>query len=329
MSARPQALFIEENKLALFGTTFQNSLPFTFVLIYDITNRGIPVKEREYLFEGTYFDGRKTRDGYVYLLSTLPIRPLVTPRYDVGEGLNEIPLSSVFVHQDSYAKPLYINIISFDLRVPNPAKTKMITIITESVHKVYMTSNHIYFTYPKKINSLSYTVIHKIFVWKTYIIPFADATVLGSINNQFDLDEFGGFILRVAVTSQYPGLTTISVYAMNYFLKGIGTLQHILLGFSIRSTRYVERKLYIGTNLGPFVVISFRSHFSPFIAGSLPLRGFSRYLFPYNDDFIFSFGRSHSDNTGLKIWVISVENPLSPKEVGSFELDEKYAGSSA
>ena len=189
----------------------------------------------------------------------------------------------------------------------------MITIITESVHKVYMTTNHIYFTYPKNINLLPYTVIHKIFVWKTNIIPFADTTILGTINNQFDLDEFGGFILRVTTTSQFPGLTTISVYSLNYFLRRIGTLQHILLGFSVRSTRYVERNLYIGTNLGPFVIVSFRSHFTPFIAGSLPLSGFSRYLFPYNDDFIFSFGRSNLNNIGLKVWVISVENPLSPK----------------
>jgi len=50
---------------------------------------------------------------------------------------------------------------------------------------------------------------------------------------------------------------------------------------SITSTRFDERTLYIGTDNGPFIVVAFPSHYFPQILGTVPLDGFSRFIFPY------------------------------------------------
>lgn len=95
-----------------------------------------------------------------------------------------------------------------------------------------MTAGHVYFIYEKILTrpidgaELDYTIIHKVFVFKTYIIPFADARVRGSIVNQFNMDEYSGFILRIATTNEKSTLpySSINVFTLNYHLNIIGRL---------------------------------------------------------------------------------------------------------
>lgn len=208
----------------------------------------------------------------------------------------------------------------------------MVSVITDSINNIYMSTNHIYFSYNQEINGEDYTVIHKVFVWRTYIIPFADAKIKGTINDQFSLDEFAGFVLRVALTNENDPLNGINVYAMDYFLRPMGQLNGIYKQHKIRSTRFVGRKLYIGTDVGPFIVVSFYTHYYPRVLGYLNLSGFSRFIYPYNENIMLSFGRnsdSDSNNNGLNIWLIEVSNPNSPRELGFFNLNERFLGSVA
>ena len=46
-------------------------------------------------------------------------------------------------------------------------------------------------------------MLHKVFVFEEFIIPFADGSVSGYINNQFSMDEHEG-ILRVTTTENQP-----------------------------------------------------------------------------------------------------------------------------
>ena len=191
LGARPDALFIEGNYLSLFGTYSNNGDTFTYVLIYDVTNRGNPSLAEEYYFEGSYFNGRKTRDGYVYILSTMRMvsRQIPTPWFDVGNGRRYLSYNDIFFYIGNYQEPLFVNIISFDLRHPNPDRVRMVSVITETAQNIYMSFSHIYFTYTDiGTGNLDYTVIHKVFVWRNFIIPFADAYIRGSIRNQFSLD---------------------------------------------------------------------------------------------------------------------------------------------
>lgn len=47
---------------------YRRSNPTTWVKIYDVTNRGKPFLAKEYKVEGSYFNGRKLDNGFVYLI---------------------------------------------------------------------------------------------------------------------------------------------------------------------------------------------------------------------------------------------------------------------
>ena len=88
LKLNPQALFIEGNYLILFGTeyiSYQNQR--TFVHVYNIKNRLNPFLIKDIRIEGRYFNGRKTLDGFVYLISIANIQKRIkpTPWYRVGE----------------------------------------------------------------------------------------------------------------------------------------------------------------------------------------------------------------------------------------------------
>ena len=67
----PEALFIEGNNMAVFGTaTYNSGEVYTYISIYNIYNRATPQLTQRYEFQGRYFEGRKNgATGYVYLLS--------------------------------------------------------------------------------------------------------------------------------------------------------------------------------------------------------------------------------------------------------------------
>lgn len=66
--------------------------------------------------------------------------------------------------------------------------------------------------------------------------------------------------------------------------------------------------------------------------GELKITGFSRYLHPYDQNTIIGLGRQADLNgrqLGLKISLFDVTDVSNPREAASFELEEKYASSSA
>lgn len=236
---------MEGDSLALFGTSSEAGSLFTFVLIFDVSDRGNPILKEHYKFEGQYFDGRMSRGGWVYLVSSHPIvqRTPIYPWFDVGYGKQY--LNNAYQYQIFYNFPIFLNVVSFDLRYPSKVRVSMKTIVTESVHQIYMSSCHIYLTFTKVENSLDYTEIHKIFVYEQFIIPFADTTIRGLIHNQFALDEFRGRILRVVVTRANDSPKSISVYSLSYHLYLFGQRNNIEPGYHVSSVRYIERRAYL------------------------------------------------------------------------------------
>lgn len=229
---KPEALFIEGDHVALFGTATDGSSVFTQVYIYSVAlNRGFPVEIANYKFEGSYFDGRKTNDGWVYLLTTMNLRPILTPWYNVNGIRTHVNFGSMFIYRgDNVQFPTYLNVISFDLRNVHHSRTKMVCLITEAAHKIYMTYAHIYLMVEKDQGGQLVTIVHKVFVWRWFIVPFADITLPGVVNNQFNLDEFNGYILRVVTTSFSGGQSVINVYTMGYWLQALGAETGLLPG---------------------------------------------------------------------------------------------------
>lgn len=84
--------------------------------------------------------------------------------------------------------------------------------------------------------------------------------------------------------------------------------------------------------IDPFFVISFSNHRRPRILGELKVPGFSNYLHPYDETTIIGLGRQADSNgrqLGLKISLFDVSDVTQPIESVKFELEEKYAYSTA
>lgn len=70
-----------------------------------------------------------------------------------------------------------MNILSFDLGNPLNNRRGYSCFITESARTLYMSERAIYVTYTDYNAGDQETVIHKIYIKKTKIVPYADARV--------------------------------------------------------------------------------------------------------------------------------------------------------
>ncbi len=170
----------------------------------------------------------------------------------------------------------------------------------------------------------------------------AQGKVPGRLLNQFSLDEYDD-VLRVATTispvwSSLPDAkrkeSSNAVWTLDKNLKLLGQLTDLAPGEQMYSTRFVANRLYMVTfkQIDPFFVIDLSNPKQPENMGSLKIVGFSRYLQPYDENYLIGIGRDATDlgrTQGLKISLFDVRDVAHPKEVAKFVTDEKYAQSTA
>lgn len=70
----------------MFGTDDSNGDTYTKIRIYDISNKARPFLARTFKVAGRYTNGRKTEDGFVYLVANQQINRKYRPWYDYGLG---------------------------------------------------------------------------------------------------------------------------------------------------------------------------------------------------------------------------------------------------
>ena len=124
--------------------------------------------------------------------------------------------------------------------------------MTKGTRNIYMSEEAIYVSYPVKFGQE--TVIHKIFIQRSKIIPLADAKIEGNINNQFSFDEYSN-VLRVATSNTLFGRNML--YTLDYNLKELDKSEYFGLYKRIFAVRFTKDRAYISTfeRLDPFYVI--------------------------------------------------------------------------
>lgn len=74
-----------------------------------------------------------------------------------------------------------------------------------------MTDRSMYITYPKLALASDRTIIHKIFLQRSKIIPYADNFVSGTVNDRYSLDEYQNN-LRIATSSIFLGYNIMTIF---------------------------------------------------------------------------------------------------------------------
>lgn len=147
-------LFVQGNKLALFGYEYDESIydaigfqpqsGMTFFHVYDITNKEKPILEKEYSFEGGYFDARMI-DGQVYfIVQSMPEYRTNYPlpiMYD-GALVKSMPLDRMMWYPGTYDYPQLVTIHSINLE--DEAEVDSLSIAIDNLQTLYMSHNTIY-----------------------------------------------------------------------------------------------------------------------------------------------------------------------------------------
>lgn len=127
---------------------YSYSTSYTYIKIYDMSNRGKPFLLKEFQVSGSYNNGRKLDNGFMYLVTSYSFNylPKPYPWYNFGLGPRDVDVSSIFWYPGIYNNPTAVNIISFDLGNPLGRTKKVISICAEYTNIMYMSERFIYLT---------------------------------------------------------------------------------------------------------------------------------------------------------------------------------------
>jgi hypothetical protein len=177
--------------------------------------------------------------------------------------------------------------------------------------------------------------------------PFSYAEIPGSPLNQYSVDLYQGH-LRVVTTEWFWNETSSSTTNKIFVLKvpksdGSEGPEMLLTGEtdhigkpneSVMSARFMEAEAYIVTFLrtDPFYVIDLSDPSDPKKIGELEIPGFSSYLHPIEIDgtsLMLGIGSNVDETTGwetgLKISLFNVSDPLKLKEIAVFVDEGAYS----
>ena len=125
----------------------------TYFNIYDISDRSNPILEKEYKFEGNYFNARMI-DDYVYFVtrSSPQFRTnYPTPIIFEGTEARSMPAKNIYYYNIPYRNPQLATIHAINMK-DSEEDINSVAVAVESSQNMYMSQNNIFITYTEIIN---------------------------------------------------------------------------------------------------------------------------------------------------------------------------------
>ena len=156
----PQGLFIDGDKLAVFGYVerfdydrfdFVPTNGMSFFNIYDTSVKSKPDLEKEFQFEGSYFNGRMS-DGVAYIVvNSYPQYRVMPMPYILEDGITKnIAIDDIRYFDIPYDSTQFTSVYSVDLDKEELVDSKSFAV--ENTQSMYMSDNNMFITYTKYIN---------------------------------------------------------------------------------------------------------------------------------------------------------------------------------
>jgi uncharacterized secreted protein with C-terminal beta-propeller domain len=224
--------------------------------------------------------------------------------------------------------------------------------VNSNVETVYASTDSIYLVgsdYSRWENWQSFSVVHR-FALNTSGVDYSATGsvegVLGWDSPSFRMDEHKG-LLRMITTSY--GETGEPIHQLHVLQKVNGRSELEVVAQMPNKTRpeaigkpredifgvrFNGDKAYVVTfeRKDPLYVIDLANPLDPKIAGQLEVPGFSTYLHPIGDNYLFALGNeTNSDGfaTGVKVSLYDIRNPATPTEVSKYVFGSAYSWSDA
>jgi inhibitor of cysteine peptidase len=303
----------------------------TFLSVYDVSEKAIPVLARNLTLSGSYFNSRMI-GNYVYAVVSQPTyfvnNDVFLPQVYENAKSSEIEPTSIY-YADAVEQTYFTFTTFIGLNIMDDAQepTNM-TVMMGGTSNMYVSLNNIYVTYPTWSEQTQYTSIYRVRVNGSILSDeITKGNVLGDVLNQYSMDEYNGYF-RLATTSQKNQTQQNNVYVLDMNLTITGKLENLAKEERIYSARFMGDKCYLVTfrQVDPFFVLDMSNPEEPKVAGELKIPGYSSYLHPYDENYVIGLGKEDSN---VKLSLFDVSNVNAPTEVAKYIVEGDYTDSEA
>ncbi|WFO75090.1 beta-propeller domain-containing protein [Desulfurococcaceae archaeon MEX13E-LK6-19] len=228
-------------------------------------------------------------------------------------------------------------------------RQEILKTIEEEINEIYVNK------------SISGSTIYKFRLNNTQVDFVAQATIPGSVRDQFSMDEYNGYF-RVATTSStikkikvdeitlhygykssgsgaslkllYPHIVTTTtinnIYVLDDNLEIKGSIEGLEPGERIYSTRFIGDLCFLVTyrRIDPLYAIDLSNPEDPKVLGFLKTLGFSEYLHPINDSLLLGIGYEADEEgriLGLKVSLYNISDPMNITEVSKLVYEHAWS----
>ena len=322
---------IPGSNVAMPMLMFYQADVYTFINVYDVSNKANPVLTRNYTLSGSYFNSRMIGD-YVYTVVSQPAYAnndsVVLPEvYNNAVNSTIMPTDIYYTDvQDSYFT--YTTFAGLNVMDDSQAPSSM-TIMMGGTSDMYVSQNNMYITYPSQ-NGQD-TEIYRISINGQALAFQAKGAVPGYVLNQYSMDEYNSNFRVATTTSTGSWINQAqqnNIYVLDMNLTIVGKLENLAQGESIYAARFMNDKCYLVTfkQTDPFFVIDLSNPEAPTVAGQLKIPGYSSYLHPYDENHVIGLGM---ENETLKLSLFDVTDVNNPTEIANYTVEGNYTSSTA
>jgi inhibitor of cysteine peptidase len=323
---------------------------YTFINVYDVSNKADPVLDRNFTVSGSYFNSRMI-GNYVYAVVSQPAavydNAVTLPAVYNGETQSSVPPSSIY-YSDMVEPSYYTYTSFFGVNIlDNTQQPTNMTVMMGGASTMYVSQNNIYVTYPLWTNGGEYTSIYRVSINGAQLTSEAQGMVPGYVINQYAMDENNGYF-RVATNWQGQSQTGINtqtstkvnnLYVLNSNLTTVGKVEGIGQNENLHSVRFIGDRCYLITfkKTDPLFVIDVSQPENPNVLGSLEIPGYSDYLHPYDANHLIGVGKAAVDSTsgdfawyqGIKLALFDVTNVNNPTQLSNYVIGDRGTDSLA
>ena len=308
---------------------------YSFINVYDISNKASPVLTRNFTVSGSYFNSRMI-GNYIYTVVSQPamVYNNVVSLPVVYEDKTEINVTPSAVYYSDSNQSSYFTFTSFyGLNIfDDVAQPTNMTVMMDGASTMYVSPGNIYVTHPTWTDAGQYTSIYRVSINGLQLSFEAKGNVPGTIINQYAMDEYNGNF-RVATNWQSLDSKINNVYVLNQNLTTIGKLEGLGQNENLHSVRFMGDKCYLVTfkKTDPLFVIDLSQPTNPNVLGELKIPGYSDYLHPYDTTHLIGVGKEAVDSQqydfawyqGLKISLFDVSDVNNPVQLANYVIGDR------
>lgn len=303
----------------------------TAQFVYDISDRNHPAPVREMDQSGTLVQSRMVGSVlYTVTQYSVPLddKDAVEKNFVPAVDGKRLTSGDVLIRDKDAGDSVYLVLTAFDTAKKDSAVNK-VSILGFS-DDLYCTADMLYLLSTdwrwtdSSTDGRCKTNIWAFSLRDGEISLKATAAVPGQVNDDYAIDQYGGY-LRIATTDyDYNHDVDISaLYVLNDKLEIVGQLENFAPDEQVKSTRFLGNLVYIVTfrNTDPLFAIDLSDPAKPTILGAVKLPGFSSYLHPLDDRTLLGVGYSGDDESAdldtVKLSLFDISDPTHPKETDS------------